>query len=313
MIERIKHSTGLLVVVLLIVGFYAMSLAVVSYAQSLDELYTSVTILSQAPTVTNVAIGNAAPITLTEATTTLVTCSGTVSAAGGYADVTAVTSTLYRYGVAATCTPANTNDNDCYVGTCVTSSGSGTDMHVVCSAYLWYHADSTDASSTWPTQGWQCKINAVSGGGPGEGTSATQTLYSLAAHSWSPNIIPYGSRSPNTLHQSYFRPTTTVYNTGNVPINADFIGSDLQNQSNLGIFIPTENQWFATKTDWTGQVQLNADNTTYVLGDLGQTVKPTSHVATSNVSTAIGWGLDVPNAQAPGVYYGTNTTTAVFK
>jgi hypothetical protein len=308
MIERIKHSTGLLVVVLLVVGFYALSLVVVSYAQATDELYTSVTIQSAAPTVTNVTLNNGGAITLTEGTTTSVTCSGTISAGGGYWDVTNVTSTIYRSGVGAACTD---EDNDCYQMTltsCVTSSGSGTDMHVVCTDYLWFHADSTDASSSWPATGWQCKITATTPGGNGDGTSAAQTLNSLAAESLAPQLIPYGNRAPNSAYTVGARVTTTLYTTGNIIINTLLKGS---NMSGPGTAIAPNNQHYVTSSDWTNQTTLNADQVTNNLLLLGQTVKPTSHAATSNVYTAIGWGLDVPNAQTPGLYTGTNTSTAI--
>jgi hypothetical protein len=306
MIERIKHSTGLLVVVLLVVGFYALSLVVTSYAQSLDQLYTSVTIQSQSPTVTNVSANDGSAITLTEATTTPVTCSGTISAGGGYMDVTSVTATIYRASStdAASCA---TNDNNCYPATCVTSSGAGTDMHVVCTAYLWFHADSTDASSSWQTQGWGCKITALTAGGPGSGESATQTLNSLAAHSFAPMTIPYGNRSPGTAYNSVgaARPTTTCFNTGNIKIDAFLRGSDMWSSGNT---IAPTNQHFVTSTDWTNQQALAYTDVPVYLNNV---YKPTSHAVTSNIYTDIGWGLTVPVAQAPGTYTGTNTSTVI--
>jgi hypothetical protein len=306
MIERIKHSTGLLVVVLLVVGFYALSLVVVSYAQATDELYTSVTILSQAPTVTNTTLNNATAISLTEAVSVPITCSGTVSAAGGFSDVSGVTSTIYRSGVTAGCAA---NDNNCYQAACVTSSGSGTDMHVVCTANLWFHSDSTDASSTWPAEGWQCRITATTVGGLGYGTSAAQELNSLAAESLNPQDIPYGSRAPNSAYTTGPVITTTLYNTGNIIVNTLLRGSSMSDVAALGAPIVATNQYYATTSGgWAAPAQLTASN---VLLELGQAGKPTDHTSTSNVTTNIGWGLTVPNGQLPGTYRGTNTSTAI--
>ena len=307
MIERIKHTSGLVITVVLVAGFYVLSLAVASYATSPLNITTSVTVLSQAPTVSGVVLNSSTPITLTENTTTIVTCSGTVSSAGGYGDVSGVTSSISLFSVSNTCFAGTGADpNNCYLestAACVTSSGSGTSMHVVCTDYIWFHADSTDASSSWSGQGWVCQIRAHTAGGDGSGTSATQTLNSLAAQNVVPLTITYGNLAPNT-NASGPMSTTTVSSTGNIAINVLLKGSTMYNGINS---LAPNYQHYSTST-LTNSTTLNADGVTNKLLLLGQG-KPTTHP--TNQTTAIGWSIDIPNAQTPGTYLGINTSTVI--
>jgi hypothetical protein len=307
MIERIKHTSGLLVVILLVAGFYVFSLGVIAYA---DDHYisTQVTVNSAAPTVTSVQLNaGVSPITLTEGTTQVVTCSGTVTDQNGYGDVTTVTSSIYRSAIGAGCAA---NDNNCYElaqgSDCVTSSAAGNSMHVICTANIWFHADPTDSSSSpFNAQTWACTIRAIDNAvNVSDGASGnTPEMATLVAHDDAASIN-YGTLAPNTTASGPMV-TTTITATGNSPTNVNYIGSGMTSGIHV---IGAGNQRFATSTMAWGSAVVLQTTTPYTLLT-GQTTKPTTHP--SLITTDVGWGVDIPNGQAPGTYTGTNTSTSV--
>jgi hypothetical protein len=116
-------------------------------------------------------------------------------------------------------------------------------------------------------------------------------------------VINYGSLNPNTTAAAYTS-DITVYTTGNIIVNALIKGSPM---GGPGADIPASNQHFGTST-YSANLTLSGTDQLLLLG---QTVKPTAHAPTSNVSTVVHWATDVPNAQTPGGYSGTNTSTVV--
>jgi hypothetical protein len=123
------------------------------------ETFGSEEAQNQTPGVGTITFNGGNNITLVESATTTVTATATVSDGNGYTDIASVTGKIYRSGVTSDCSDDN---NNCYSNSaCATSSCSVNSCTATCSYNVWFHADPTDASSSYPTQNWEAWIKAV--------------------------------------------------------------------------------------------------------------------------------------------------------
>jgi hypothetical protein len=265
------------------------------------------------PVVTNVSLNSGADISLLPGATTTVYATGTVTDLNGPGDLDNATSTIYRSGVVggAACTP---DDNDCYVSTasmCVFSSCAGNSCTVSCSADIYFHADPTDANTTYEGQNWLASIEVSDFAGSIDiGTVAAGVeLLSLPALDVT-SSISYGALAVSSTTIAGANPTTTVQNLGNIPIDISIDGTDLSDGASS--YIPASEQKFATSTfNYSGCgisecASLSSTTATNLEVDLS---KPTS--AGSPVTDLVYWGIEIPFGVASNPHSGTNTFYAV--
>jgi hypothetical protein len=262
-----------------------------------------------APVVTNVTVNGGSDVSLTEATTTSVSWTATVTDTNGYTDINNVAGKLYRSGVSGA--EACTNDNNsCYEDTvCTLSSCSGNSCTATCTVSMQFHADPTDTGSVYSSEYWRGWMEAT------DTFNATGTAFSAAN---SPDVeslralsvdaaIGYGSllAGDNT---GAVNQTVTITNTGNTPIDSDVSGSDMCTDfpaCSASSFAVTYQQYSLSSFNYGSGTSLTSSS---VKLDINLT-KPTS--APSSSSTSLYWGIEIPSIQGVGTYSGENTIAAV--
>lgn len=273
-----------------------------------------------APQVTSVVLHDNLNITLTfkgedevHATTT-----ATITDANGCADITHATGSIYWSGATGlyNCQP---DDNDCYqIGqadcwaeTAATRDCTGyTDSAVdyTCSTTIAFHALPTDVTGTNPNSGtwWLGAIQGFDEALSGVGTSAADTVDVLGSNSLNVSevLIPYGSIRGGQ-DSANANATTTVENYGNIPIDTQFEGVDMDRQGGGG-YIGSDNQRYATSTftyPGAGITWQLASGSLSAARDL-DLAKPTTTSFT--VNDAVYWGIQIPAGKLSGIYDGSN-------
>ena len=277
-----------------------------------DGSSTAVVVQNAAPSVSAVDL-TANPITLTENTSTTVTITATVTDSNGWDDVFTsgtILATVYRSGLAAT-SSCSADENNCYrnvplaeVGNTCTG-GSDTTGDASGTIPLWYFAEATDASSTYPTETWQVAVTARDATGD-SGTSTDSTppelnsLYALNVTS----AINFGTVPPGTNTGATNQPATTT-NTGNFKIDIEFSGTDMSSGGNT--LTAAQQKYATTSATYASLAYTLSTSPTSKDVNLTKTTASGSPIATTTY-----WGIAVPNGQATGTYSGTNTFTAIF-
>jgi hypothetical protein len=204
-----------------------------SDAKAATQATATLTVTNSTPVGSNATITNSSPIVLTEATTTVVTATFTVTDNNGCEDidsaVTKTTATLYRSNVSGTyaCTP---NAAECYAMSCTqdalscTAGGSDLTATYTCTANVQFYADPTDAGSTYSATDWSATITPADNAGASTGGNATGTaeMGSLTAISVTTSIS-YGALALNA-NTGTTDQTTVVTNTGNRNIDTQVGG-----------------------------------------------------------------------------------------
>ena len=252
------------------------------------------------PTVTNVVLNNTNPIVLTPNATTLVSVSASTTA--GTNALLYATSTIYRTGVGSNCVANNLNCYQIPSSSCIFSGASTT---VTCSANIWYFAQATDASSSFPSDSWSGAIAVTdAASNVATGTSGVVPLNTMLAINVSPSNVSYGTLIPNTNTGSVNQ-TTTIQNVGNSSSTLKISGTAFILGSST---IATSSQHYATTTfTFGGLEQSLSDIPTAVSG-----FTLTAPTSTSSVNGNIFWGDQVPFGISTGTYTATTTFTAVF-
>lgn len=272
------------------------------------SIYATATIASanSAPTVSGALLNGGNSITLLASSTQNVSVGFTVSDADGCSDVFTgggVTTTIFRSGAGASCAANNQN---CYItGTVSSSCSGGTSATATATIPLYYFAQATDASSTFPAENWQAKIVARDANGAiGSSTSSGVELNTLLAINLSSGGLNYGTvgagSNTGSSNQSF-----SVSNVGNSSSTLQISGTALYSGSNL---IATSSQHYATSsfTYGAGDTQLSA-----VLSSIAGFFL-TSPTSTSSVFKNLFWGIAAPPGNPAGTYLGTTTIVAVF-
>ena len=276
-----------------------------------DGSSTSVSVTNATPTVSAVSI-SPATITLTENTTTTVTITATITDGNGCSDVFSsgtITATLYRSGVSAT-SSCTADTNNCYRNitmTDVTASctgGTDTTGNASGTAQVWYYAEATDASSTYPSENWVAMVKAVDFANASSTASSTAELNSLYALNVTA-AINYGTLAASADTGSTNQAATTT-NTGNYKIDVEFSGTNMTDGGSLTI--AASQQKYGTSSVAYASLGYNL-STSPTQRDINL-VKATTSTAPSASTTY--WGLAIPAGQAAAAYTGTNTFTAVY-
>ena len=260
------------------------------------------------PTITALVLNGSTNISLTPGTTTPVTVTATVNDFNGYTDITRATTTIYRSGAGAACTP---NNNNCYIastqnGKCSFTSCSGSTCQLSCQVGIFFHADPTDIS-TYSGEEWLAYAEVEDAGAGYNFSSAVGveliTLRALQVGS----AINYGSLEANTNTGSS-NATSTITNLGNVPINVDVAGTNLTDGGSS--IIPTNQQKMATSTftysSCVSCLQLSSSSPVTLGINL---TKPT--VDNPPVNTNVYWGIAVPFGINSAPHSGVNVFTAI--
>lgn len=276
-----------------------------------DSSSTSVSVTNATPTVSAVSI-SPSTITLTENATTTVTITATITDGNGCSDVFSsgtIVATLYRSGVAAT-SSCTADTNNCYrsitLSDVTTSCTGGTDTSGNASgtAQIWYYAEATDASSTYPSENWVAWVKATDFATASSTSSSTAELNSLYALNVTASIN-YGTLAANADTGSSNQVATTT-NTGNYKIDAEFSGTNMTDGGSLSISASQQKYGTSSVTYASLSYSLSTSPTQRDLN----LVKATTSTTPSATSTY--WGLAIPAGQAAASYTGTNTFTAVY-
>ncbi len=254
-----------------------------------------------------ITLNGGGDIALAPGATTTIYAAGTVTDFNGYADIVAGSSTIYRSGAGASCTP---NNNDCYVAstdsTCSFINCSGNTCELSCAADIYFHADPTDIG-TYEGEEWLAymEVSDQSGGYDFASASGVEllTLRALAVDS----AINYGSLAVGADTGST-NASTTIENLGNTVFDLEIEGTDLVDGN--ASMIPAEQQKFATTTfNYAACIScssLSSDEPVAI--DLGLS-KPTAPAPP--VAAPIYWGISVPLGVNSAPHQGINLFTPI--
>ncbi len=260
-----------------------------------------VTHTNPSPTVSNVHLNGDANITLLPATTETISVVASTSDPGGPGNIISATSTIYRTSRTASCTADGLN---CYqIGSpnCVFSGSTST---VTCSADMWYFAQSTGASSSFPSDSWTAAVTVTNGGGyTATATSGPVNVNVLIAINVTTSSINYGTITASTTSQGTNQ-TTTIQNVGNSSTTIEVSGTAFISGSNS---FATTSQHYATSSFTFGTGDTALTDSAIAIGGL-LFAAPTS---TTPVQGNVLWGIGVPAGIPTGTYQATTTFTAV--
>jgi Domain of unknown function (DUF2341) len=260
-------------------------------------------VLSHAPQISDISLNNALNINLTENATTTIYATSTVSDQNGFADLLSATSTIYRSSVGPACVA---NDNNCYqlsTSSCSFSNCSGNSCTLSCVAPIQYFADPTD---TDPSQNWLARIQVRDTTNKADVDTSfaveLNTLYALNVTTGAINFnsIYVGQNSGSTVA------TSTVQNTGNTGIDIRVSGTHLTDGSNL---IDVGKLKYATTTFEYGSCSICQFLTGSPV-DVDVNI-PKSTATTTQSTSTVYWGIDIPTGTRATLHTGVNTFIAV--
>ncbi|MEK7608595.1 MAG: hypothetical protein AAB495_03370 [Patescibacteria group bacterium] len=253
------------------------------------------------PSVSGVVLNDDTNIALTEGVTWQIFASGTITDSNGYADIVGAQAKVYRSGVGRSCSP---NDNNCYQdSSCSLAGCSGTTCKALCFVNVQYFADPTDTDTPYEAESWLASIEAV------DARSATSTatstaivdVLSLLALAVTPQIN-YGSLSPGAIIDP-LSATSSVSASGNVSIDTTLYGANMTSGAES---ISVSNERYATTS-------IPFSSGTVLLASPGAALDlniPKTSTSTSQASSTVFWGIQVPLPQPTGNYTGINTFIA---
>jgi hypothetical protein len=274
-----------------------------------DGASTAVTVGNATPSVTAVAI-SPSTITLTENATTSITITATITDGNGCDSVFAsgsIVATLYRSGVAAT-SSCTANDNNCYRNITLSevanscTGGVDTSGDASGTVHIWYHAEATDASSTYPSENWVAMVKATDFEVASSTASSTAELNSLYALNVTASIS-YGTLAANADTGASNQVATTT-NTGNYKLDIEFSGTDMTGPDTI---VAAQQKYSSTSVTYASLAYSLSTSATARQINL---IKATASSTPSNQATY--WGIAIPSGKPAGAYTGTNTFTAIY-
>ncbi len=276
------------------------------------------TVNNVAPVVSAVTLNSNSAIVLTEATTTSVSVTATVTDSNSCygTEIDSVKAYAYRSGITySNCNTVPGNNNNCYPEvSCSVVAGSCTDItdssaDYTCSFNMQYHADPTDINTQFDAQNWLATVKATdddSSGHSAESSSGVE-LNSLVAFSIGASIS-YGSLGVGQANDPLDRTLVTTA-TGNVGLDQEHSGA-----SEMCTDYPT---CLGATPIPVGYQRYGLSAVAYSSGTV-LTVTPVEvelnvpKVTTSTPTTGTTWwGISIPAGIVAGTYNGANTITAV--
>jgi hypothetical protein len=311
---RKKLSAGLVALSVFLSGFLVVQTIYGSTVTS------TVTVGAAAPVISSVNIytvaggNNPATITLTANATTSISVNATISDNNGCSEITGGTTTilLYRSGVSSSTCLTTPNNLNCYTATAFTASStcSGGSVNVTTTFGVYYFAQATDGSSSFPGQNWLATINFTTpdnttGTADSTHTTSTNILATVTALNITTSSINYGLLQASSTTGSVNQITTST-NAGNSSTSLQ-LSAQATLSSGVNV-IATSSQGYSTSTfTYPGNSTALSASPATVSGFL-----LTSPTTTTNVAQPVFWGLAVPNGTPTGTYNGTNLFTALF-
>lgn len=264
---------------------------------ALEEIGVEYNFVGETLTVASPTLDGGTAITLTTGGgTTTVIGTTTITDTDGYENILFATATLYRNGAATSCTSGAANPNWCYYmasTSCSFGATTSSTTDTACSADVWFVAEPTAGTSSLSGE-WQMDITATCACASTSTGTTSQDLNSFYYLDIT-GSIDYGELIVGATSSDA---TTTVTNQGNVPIDIEILGVDMESGA-YSIAIGQQKYSDASLGDWVG----TAASTTPQSLNLSLP-KPTS--TTSPDNDDIYWMLKIPNQQK-GSYTGTNT------
>jgi len=244
-----------------------------------------------------------AAITLTGASTT-VSGTTTITDNNGWGDISSATATLYNS--ASTCGAGDANANWCYYITACTLGVSTTYSRLAtCSANVWFVAEPTAGTSAVAGD-WQMDIKATAA----SSTTATASSATTDVNSYRSSdvtaTLDYGTVGLSATSSD--NNTTSVSNMGNIPIDVEIHGVDMESGAYTLII---DRQKFSSTTlgNWVGTIATSTHQDYDLL--LAKPHATTTGSFKSNKFDDIYWMIKIPTLQQKGAYTGTNTVGAI--
>lgn len=292
-----------------------------------DSTGSEADIKNSSPVIGTIVLNGGNDIILTENTTTTVQATATVGDTDEYGDIASVIGKLYRSGVGSGCTA---DDNNCYSDSaCATSSCSASSCIATCEYEVWFHAEPTDASSSYSSQNWEVWMKAIDSSNASSSATSGEELNTLYALSIS-HPYEYHSSGEDGNSSSIYSSTYYCYqiidigsvgqnidhyisavnlklyrvgspNTTTVKITSSYEGSVLSSGTINGnnITTDTNGEWYKISLS---PFLLSSSTSYYV-----------SLYAEGNSSNYIIWKLKTSNAYGNGDSYGCRRGITVSK
>jgi hypothetical protein len=210
-------------------------------------------VLGNSPsTISGPVVNHGNPITLTPGATTSVDINFVVSDNNGCGDVFfrgSLVAGIQRTSAGCSTFLSATNLLYCYftenyVHDCPSATTTQVSANVTATVDMYYFAQATDASSSFPSEVWQASIGVSDpSGGYGFGGGANAEVNSLLALDTATGTLAYGTVSPGASTTGNF--PVTVVNRGNSSATLQLSGNALANGGNS---FPTSSQHYATST-----------------------------------------------------------------
>ncbi len=282
------------------------------------NLTTSLIVGNASPTVDTVTVNNATTTinlnsgsTLNNGTTT-VTINFSVTDNNGCSDVFSSGSLailFYRTTITSSSCNSSQSNLNCYKVTTSTNSCSGANVNANATATVdvYYFANATDASSSFPSTDWRATVIATDGSaGSGFRDSSGIEVNTLVAIDVTTSSINYGTVTAGS-DTSSTNQTATTTNAGNASTTLQLSAQQtLKFGANA---IATSSQRYATSAfTYAGASVPLSDSATTVSGFL-----LTSPTSTTNVAGASFWGVSVSSSYPTGTYTGTTIFGALFQ
>ncbi len=278
-----------------------------------NNVTSQVIVGNASPSVTSVVLNHGNAIVLTSNATTSFDINYTISDNNGCGDISAgpTTSTAFRLASSSICavpTVTSTNNLTCYLYvTHVTSSCSGTSINVTDTVQLYYFAQATDSSSSYPNDHWEAFAVAQDlAGATGTATSSGVEVNTLTAINVTTSSINYGTLAASSTTGAVNQIATST-NAGNSSTTLQLNAlSTLTSGANS---IPTSSQRYSTSSfSFYGTSTALTASAVTVTGFF--LLSPTTTV---NVAQPTFWGLEVPAGTPTGTYSGTNVFSSLFR
>ena len=296
------------------------NLASAGVAQGADKTYT---VNNTTPSVSSVTLNSGSAISLTESTTTNVPMTAVITDTNGCTnqsatdEITSVKGYLYRSSVTyASCdTSGEANANNCYpeVSCSVSVTCSNGVTTYSCTASVNHYADSTVASTQYPSDTWKNSIKATDDDaavGTTEITTGVE-LNAIVGGDTTPTLLDYGTLAVGAANNPLDKELTTTP-TGNVGLDVQIKANTANMCTNYstctgGTPIPITYQKYAlaASTSYASGTALSTTNTEAELN----VQKQTSATVPSKKTY---WGIQIPTGTIAGVYNGLNTLTYIM-
>ncbi len=270
-----------------------------------DVIFAKRTFTNSLPVASSVSVDTGATsANLTEDTTKIVSCEGTVTDNNTYSDIISVTADFFRTSVGI---GSGLDNNNHYrlIGNanCAPSNGSGNSETYTCDFDIQYYADPTDTGSTHAGEEWTCTMTPSDNVGAGTASSDTIEINTLTAlNVVSAVTLNYGDVDPDTDTDTSNQ-TVSIRNTGNHDMDPELSGTNMTNGGDT--LLVGQQKYSATSFTYSG----GGTSLTGSATGLNITL-PQGTSGTVPIEDDVLWGISIPNGTSQGTYTGTITITA---